>query len=102
MKVLALGTNHDIQEKDYNSTNEFRGVIDCLAREWEVEVLMEEWTPVKGSAGDTDSLQTSTFNGSTRALQTLRVQDQHSALRPYGSARNGDGQRRPTSGPGQA
>lgn len=49
MKVIILGTNHTIQEKDYNDSDEFRGVIEYLVRTWQVEILMEEWTSNKGA-----------------------------------------------------
>lgn len=49
MKVIVLGTNHEVQEKDYSGTNEFRAVIEYLVRERQVEFLMEEWASNKGS-----------------------------------------------------
>lgn len=48
MKVIVLGTNHDLQEKDYGGTNEFRDVVHYLIREWQVEIVMEEWTSTRG------------------------------------------------------
>lgn len=49
MKVVILGTNHDVQEKDYNGTNKFRSVLEYIIRVWQVEIVMEEWTSTKGS-----------------------------------------------------
>jgi hypothetical protein len=48
LKVVILATNHEIQEKDYNGTSEFRTVLDYLLRVWQVEIVMEEWTSSKG------------------------------------------------------
>ena len=49
MKVIVLGTNHDVQEKDYKGTNEFRRVLEYVIRVWQPQVVMEEWTSTKGS-----------------------------------------------------
>jgi hypothetical protein len=49
MKVVVFGTNHDVQEKDYKGTNEFRSVLEYIIRVWQVELVMEEWTSTKGS-----------------------------------------------------
>lgn len=49
MKVVVLGTNHDVQERDYKGSNEFRAVVEYVIRLWHVDILMEEWTSTKGS-----------------------------------------------------
>jgi len=49
MKVIVLGTNHEIQEKDYKGTNEFHAVLGYIIREWQIDIVMEEWTSTKGS-----------------------------------------------------
>lgn len=49
MKVIVLGTNHEIQERDYKGTNEFHAVVGYIIREWQVDIVMEEWTSTKGS-----------------------------------------------------
>lgn len=49
MKIIVLGTNHDVQEKGYQGTKKFRSVLDYIIREWQIEVVMEEWTEIKNS-----------------------------------------------------
>ena len=49
MKIIVLGTNHDVQEKDYKGTNEFRRILKYIIRVKRTDIVMEEWTSKRGS-----------------------------------------------------
>lgn len=76
MKVIVLGTNHDIQEKDYKGTNEFRAVLEYIIRVWQIELVMEEWTSTKGSTAGhrlASDLNIQWFNVGTPSIEEFKT-----------------------------
>jgi hypothetical protein len=47
-QILLLGTFHEIQEKDFENTGEFRRTLLYLTKRYGVSTVMEEWTTIKG------------------------------------------------------
>ena len=85
MKVIVLGTNHDIQEKDYKGTNEFRAVLEYIIRVWQIELVMEEWTSTKGSTAGhrlASDLNIQWFNVGTPSIEEFKTDIP--LLRPHG------------------
>jgi hypothetical protein len=48
VKIVLMGTTHEVQENDYQGTHEFKKVLVYLCRKFPVRVIMEEWTERKG------------------------------------------------------
>jgi hypothetical protein len=48
-KILVMGTFHEIQERDFADSGEFRRVLTYLAKQFDVNIILEEWTSNKGA-----------------------------------------------------
>ena len=48
MKILTIGTTRQIQEGDYENTEKFKRVLAYLSIHFGVQIIMEEWTSLKG------------------------------------------------------
>lgn len=49
MKLIVLGTDHTVQEKDYQGSGAFRRILEYIVATNGVQVVMEEWTSTKGA-----------------------------------------------------
>jgi hypothetical protein len=47
--LLVIGTFHEIQERDFADSGEFKRVLTYLAKQFDVGVILEEWTENKGA-----------------------------------------------------
>jgi hypothetical protein len=46
--IVLMGTTHEVQETDYQGTQEFKKVLLYLCEQFPISVIMEEWTETKG------------------------------------------------------
>jgi hypothetical protein len=44
-RIVILGTNHCVQWRDYEGTNQFEQVLRILSAKYSTQVVLEEWTP---------------------------------------------------------
>jgi hypothetical protein len=44
-----MGTFHEIQERDFGDSGEFKRVLTYLAMQYDVAIILEEWTEKKGA-----------------------------------------------------
>jgi hypothetical protein len=44
-RIVILGTNHCVQWRDYDDTNQFEQILRILSVKYSTQVVLEEWTP---------------------------------------------------------